>query len=127
MRSHGRYVSNTKQKRVISGSIQGVDGYILKAWETCLKGGCLLLFFLPTTGTLCIVSRAKTYHMPRHITCQDISHATLITGAAPGIYVSGILFHGTIGERESAESCSAIINEKPYLNIHYVYVRKTML
>jgi len=70
MRSHGRYVSNTKQKRVISGSIQGVDGYILKAWETCLKGGCLLLFFLPTTGTLCIVSRAKTYHMPRHITCH---------------------------------------------------------
>jgi len=109
MRSHGRYVSNTKQKRVISGSIQGVNGYILKAWETCSKGGCLLLFFLPTTGTLCTVSRAKTYHMPS------------------GIYVSGILFHGTIGERELAESCSAIIDEKPYLNIHYVHVRKTML
>lgn len=105
MRSHGRYVSNTKQKRVIFGGIQGVNGYILKAWGTCLKGGCLLLFFLPTTGTLCAVSRAKTYHMPR----------SLITGAAPGIYVSGISFHGTIGERGSAESyChrSAIINEE---------------
>ena len=51
------------------------------------------------------ISHAKTYHIPR----------SLITGAAPGIYVSGISFHGTIGERGSAESyChrSAIINEE---------------